>query len=131
MSDSIPLHPKYGLNPSLDLCPICGAETGVALLGNACKEEAPRQGIYSNQPCDKCGNAMKQGVMFIEVRDGEEGKPNPYRTGRIAAIKDEAVKNIVNDKDLLESILKSRQAFVPKSVFRHLIPDEVFEKGDE
>ena len=33
MKDGITLHPEHGLNPSIEVCMICGEEMGIALLG--------------------------------------------------------------------------------------------------
>ena len=35
MKDGIVLHPEHGLNPSIELCIVCGEEMGIALLGNS------------------------------------------------------------------------------------------------
>jgi hypothetical protein len=37
MKDGIKLHPEHGLNPSIEVCMICGEEMGIALLGNNIK----------------------------------------------------------------------------------------------
>lgn len=37
MKDGIVLHPEHGLNPSIELCIVCGEEMGIALLGNNIK----------------------------------------------------------------------------------------------
>lgn len=34
MKDGIVLHPEHGLNPSIELCIVCGEEMGIALLRN-------------------------------------------------------------------------------------------------
>lgn len=33
MSENIRLSEKHGVNPSITICPICGKETDIALLG--------------------------------------------------------------------------------------------------
>lgn len=33
MSKGIRVSEKHGVNPSITICPICGKETGIALLG--------------------------------------------------------------------------------------------------
>lgn len=40
MKDGITLHPEHGLNPSIEVCMICGEEMGIALLGNNIKAGA-------------------------------------------------------------------------------------------
>ena len=94
MSKSIKLSPKHGVNPSLTCCPICGKETGLALLGKLKGDvEAPKH-IYDTKPCDECSKIIENGGhFFIEVRDGESGN-NPYRTGRLTAITNEAAEII-------------------------------------
>lgn len=44
--------------------------------------------------CDECKNVIDNGgTFFIEVRDGESGN-NPYRTGRLVAIKTEVANEM-------------------------------------
>ena len=82
---SITLSPKHGVNPSITQCEVCGKEIGIALLGKLKNDvEAPRD-IYMGL-CDECQKVIDQdGLMIIEVRDGETGN-NPYRTGRIISV---------------------------------------------
>lgn len=90
---------KYGANPSLDTCFICGKETSVILFGTAYKDEngktaeAPSR-VCTGQVCEDCQKVMdKGGIFFIAVKDGETGD-NPCRTGQITAIKEEAAARI-------------------------------------
>ena len=47
--------------------------------------------------CDNCKQIIEDGgIFFIAVKDGESGN-NPYRTGKISALKEEAVKRIFPD----------------------------------
>jgi hypothetical protein len=98
--DSITLSEKYGVNPSVLQCPICGKEFGIAMFGAGLKDkktgetvEAPRVVALPDHICDECRDVIekKHGVFFIEVKDGETG-PNPYRTGRLVAIKREVAE---------------------------------------
>lgn len=83
--DSILLSPKHGVNPSITHCEICGKEIGIALLGKLKDDaEAPRDVALGL--CDDCQKVMDaEGVIVIEVRDGETGN-NPYRTGRLVGM---------------------------------------------
>lgn len=86
MKDGITLHPEHGLNPSIEVCMICGEEMGIALLGNNIKGQAPHH-ICTGGVCDNCKKIIDDGGCFIiEVEDGSDQK-NPYRTGRYCAIK--------------------------------------------
>lgn len=94
---------KYGVNPSVLQCPICGKEFGLALFGTSWKDkegktaEAPHKVALPNQICDDCKNALDKGAyIFIEVKDGETG-PNPYRLGGFVGITTEAAKRMFPD----------------------------------
>lgn len=50
MKDGIVLHPEHGLNPSIELCIVCGEEMGIALLGNNIKGQAPHH-ICTGEIC--------------------------------------------------------------------------------
>jgi len=96
--DSITLSPKHGLNPSITHCECCGKEIGVALFGKLKDDtEAPRD-VFMGL-CDTCQNVVnQQGLLVIEVRDGESGK-NPYRTGRLVGITKDAKERMFKDID--------------------------------
>lgn len=83
--DSILLSPKHGVNPSITHCEICGKEIGIALLGKL-KDDAKAPIDVALGLCDDCQKVMDaEGVIVIEVRDGETGN-NPYRTGRLVGM---------------------------------------------
>lgn len=95
----IRLSKKYGVNPSVETCVVCGKDMSVVLFGTAYKDangktaEAPRQ-VCLGHVCDDCKGIIKQGgKFFIEVKDGSDHE-NPYRTGRVVALKEEAAKRI-------------------------------------
>ena len=100
--NSITLSKEYGVNPSVTCCECCGKEIGVALFGTSWKD--PKTGKTAEAPykvamgfCDECQKVIDQnGLMIIEVRDGETGK-NPYRTGRIVGITKEAKERMFKD----------------------------------
>ena len=96
--DSITLSKKHGVNPSVLRCECCGKDYGVTLLGKLKGDaEAPRE-IFQGL-CDDCKKVIEQdGLMIIEVRDGEKS-PNPYRTGRIVGITKEAKERMFKDVD--------------------------------
>lgn len=94
----VKLSKEYGVNPSVLVCSCCGKDMGVALLGASYKvngktAEAPRR-MATGQICDDCRKVIENGGIFvIEVKDGEKG-PDPYRTGRLIAIKEEAANRM-------------------------------------
>jgi hypothetical protein len=109
---SIPVSPRYGVNPSVELCFWCGKAKGLVLMGRLREDaEAPRQGVFNREPCPECQEMMSQGVMFISVRNGESGD-NPYRTGRICVITDEGVQRLPIDEPLKSDMLKKRVCYL-------------------
>lgn len=98
----ITLSKEHGINPSVDTCFICGKETNLILFGTSYKDEnsktveAPRT-VCTGQLCGTCQKVIDEGgIFFIAVKDGEHGN-NPYRTGQITAIKEEAVQRVFPD----------------------------------
>jgi hypothetical protein len=118
----IRLSKKHGVNPSLITCFYCGEDSGVVLFGHLPNDaEAPhRAGCIDRQPCPKCVERMKQGIILISVRDGEEGD-NPYRTGGWVLLKEEALLRVgIHPQELLDDILKRRVAFIPDNTWAML-----------
>lgn len=67
-NNSIPLSPKHGVNPSLEICFFCGEAKGIALLGKLPKDEqAPKHIILNYTPCPKCQEQWDKGVPVIAV----------------------------------------------------------------
>ena len=98
----IHLSKQFGVNPSIDTCFICGKETSVVLFGTSYKDEngktaeAPKN-VCTGDICDNCKQIIEEGgIFFIAVKDGESGN-NPYRTGQITAVKEEAVQRMFPD----------------------------------
>ena len=96
----IRLSPKYGVNPSLLICPICGEETGeLALFGRINDKtrhadiEAPKH-MASDNPCKKCQKLLDDGYKaLLECADGSQQKGIPERTGRYAMLKGGPLEN--------------------------------------
>lgn len=120
---SITLHSKYGVNPSIEVCFICGDDTGnLLLLGANRGKEAPMR-MAAGHLCPRCQEVVDAGgVMLVEVRDGESAKrnANPYRTGFIIGVKREAI-----DAD---AIGKSPMAFVEENQMREMLGEELYTK---
>lgn len=120
----ITLSKEHGVNPSVETCAICGKEMGVVLFGASYKEngktaEASHK-VCLGSICDDCKEVIDNGgIFFIEVRDGESGN-NPYRTGRIIAVKESAVKNILKGYNKVN--------YVEHSVWEKLFPNVEYQK---
>lgn len=64
MSKNIILSEKHEVNPSITVCPICGKEIGIALLGKLKGDkEAPRKII--GDLCDDCISKLGNDKIYI------------------------------------------------------------------
>jgi hypothetical protein len=138
VSSSIRLSPKYGVNPSVMKCFYCGEECGVALPGLLKGDvEAPRSAVWDMNPCPKCEEWMKQGIILLGMDESKSDlKHMPegaYRTGLFTVITEEAFKRIFRDEGENKPIefgLKHRWMFIEDSVAKKigLYPKD---KGDQ
>jgi len=131
----IRLSKEYGLNPAIPRCYLCGKEKNEIILpgvmrGKDGKDiEAPKGMVWDREPCDECKDWMKQGVILISVKDGEERpmgplrageqrviEDNPYRTGGWCVLRDEAVKRIFTG-EAVDDLIKKRVGFVEDEVW--------------
>ena len=99
-------------------CFLCG-EPKHLLLDRRLKATLPYMACYDKEPCDKCRGYMKKGIIFVGVKD-QTDKDNPYRTGGYWVIKEEAVKEMPMNPQLLEQILKKRVCFIEDTMAERL-----------
>jgi hypothetical protein len=119
---NIRVSPQHGVNPAIPLCFFCNQEKNEVILAGHMKGdvEAPRNAVWDKQPCDKCREWMKQGIILISVRNGESGD-NPYRTGNWIVVKDDLIEHMgIQPQTLKEHILKARVAFIPDETWNLL-----------
>lgn len=105
-NNSIKLSKEHGVNPSILVCPICGEDGSIALLGRlkGTDEKAPMH-MTDRTPCDKCINDLKEyekkGFVLIVVKD-EFPEPNgntvqenfwPY-FDRLFVLSEQGVRNL-------------------------------------
>ncbi len=109
---------KHGINPAIPICFYCGEEKNEIILAGYIKGdmEAPKNSVWNMEPCDKCTEYMKMGIILMSVEDNAD-EQNPYRTGKLAVITEESVKRIFTD---YEKILECRFAFIEDSVWEEL-----------
>jgi hypothetical protein len=120
---SIVLSEKHGVNPAIAKCFLCGEDKNEILLLGKLKGdvEAPKNVVFDYEPCDKCKDYMKQGIILISV-DEEKSKndhQNPYRTGGWVVVSDDYIKRVV-DPPLRDTLLKKRVGFVPDEAWEML-----------
>lgn len=94
----ITLSKNHGLNPSMIKCFICGKEHSIALFGRLKEDAKAPIEIADGSICPDCQKVIDNGGVFIiEV---EKQEANPYRTGKLVAIKKEAI-NVPNNGIML------------------------------
>jgi len=96
---NIRLSPKYGVNPTMLVCPICGEPTGeLALMGRINDEtrkadiEAPKYSM-GNNPCDKCQEWLDKGYKILLETEDIAIRGEKKRTGRFMVLKPESLPN--------------------------------------
>lgn len=103
---------KTGLNPTIPLCPYCGKEKNEIILTGLSGEKWAEEHGYNNgqmpmciylegdiEPCDKC---KEQGIGIVEISFEKS------YTGRKWLVKEELIRRLINNEELLRSILKKR-----------------------
>lgn len=114
---------KHGVNPSIAVCWYCGDDTGELILPDklAGDAESPRRAVWHKEPCPKCQDHMRQGVILIgvnrEPRKGEE----PDRSGHFLVVREEWVRRSITSPELVVDILRKRMAFIPAELARMML----------
>lgn len=130
MSDSIRLHPKYGVNPTISQCFWCGKDKNeLALLGAAYREEAPRHMVLDYEPCDECKKNMALGITLMEATKTPGDDPKP--TGRWMVVKEDVIPRLFQPESVVENVLRYRKAYLDtegfqkvKDMFSDVMPEE-------
>lgn len=112
------LHPKHGFNPAIQNCFWCGESKGVLLLGAAIKDEAPREMVTDYEPCDKCAESFKQGILVVEASETPLQANQPildqgYPTGSYWVVTSDWVKRSFKP-DIAETIIKANKMMISK-----------------
>lgn len=124
---SIRVDPKHGVNPSVEQCFYCLGDKGLILWGELTPEQrkalgtadgaAPRTICINKEPCTECEAHMARGIILISAADESMGSQNPHRTGSWVVVTEDAIKRMINDKELCDHVLNRRMAFVPDQVW--------------
>ncbi len=98
--------------------------------------EAPRQFVADMEPCQKCKDLMRQGIIFISVDPTKTvEEKNPYRSGGWCVLKEEFVKRFLSG-EMLDQVLAARVCFISDEAWDRLrlprgeVTDGVHHKSD-
>ena len=99
-------------------CYFCGEPKGIMMNTKlspdlAKKVEEAHDKVVDMEPCEKCKEWMKQGIILIGVRDDDK----EYRTGRFAVVSETAIKKILEGTEMLEPVLRHRFAFIDETTW--------------
>lgn len=129
MSNSIPLSPAHGVNPTIATCFWCGQEKNeIALMGMLPDDtEAPRNMVLNYEPCETCKNNMKKGITLIGVvnRPLPDGRPairkGTYPTGRWAVITPDGIRECIKEPQATD-IIKAGRAVIDDDMLMSIMP---------
>jgi hypothetical protein len=119
------LHEDYGVNPTIRTCFFCGENTNeVVLLGDTVKGEAPRFAVVGYEPCEKCQETFKQGILIIEAEKQPVSPNQPdlcggYPTGSHWVVTEDAIQRML-EPSMAQDILKARMAMISRKTAQAL-----------
>jgi len=137
MSKGITISQKHGVNPAIPTCFWCGeSKNEIVLFGRLPGDrEAPRNVIVDYDPCDKCKDAMAQGIMLAEASQQPVNGDFPpivkkpeslWPTGRwLMVTPDFVLRNFKKDDDptFAEDIIKNGKCLIDPAVFSMIIAE--------
>lgn len=112
---------EMSMGLAIPKCYFCGEDKNVIIMNkfltpqSAKKIEECHGKVIDTEPCDKCKELMKQGVMLIKVKDDAPD----WRLGSLSVIKDEAIKRIFPSEQS-STLLKSRAGFIGETLWEQL-----------
>lgn len=116
---------KLGVALVKELCPACAKEmAGPIVLNKRLNKTAAKKVEEMNGQvvgvadhfCEECQGYADKGIIFIGVDESKtEDMSNPYRTGLFAVVKEEAVKNMI-EEPLLSRVLEKRMTYIDHDV---------------
>lgn len=116
---------KLGVALVKELCPACTKEMdGPIVLNKRLNKTAAKKvedmhgqvvGV-ADHFCEECQGYADQGIIFVGIyEDKTEDMSNPYRSGLFAVVKEDAVKDMV-EEPLLSRILEKRMTYIDHDV---------------
>ena len=108
----------------MQVCFICLEPKGI-LLDRRLKETLEDKMITDMEPCDKCKEHMKLGIILVRA-NGNENQFN----GAYVVVKEEAVRQIFERWEHLDAVMDKRIAILEDKVFDNLFKDMI-DKGEQ
>lgn len=109
--EGIIISEKYGVNPSLEVCALCGKEMGIIMFGRLKDDvEAPKQ-VCLGRLCDKCVSKFKKEYkkLILEVN-------NLGFTGRYFIFPEKCIRS-----EILEEIGDNVTIYLGEEAFQKIL----------
>lgn len=111
------LSKKHGVNPAIPHCFFCNQPKNELILAGRLRDdaEAPKSMVWDKEPCDKCKEYMKQGIILVSVdeKKSQGDMENPWRTGGWWVVSEDYIERVFGTA--APEILKKRAAFIEHS----------------
>lgn len=117
---------KSNIEVALTKCFFCGEDSEIVINKTltsyyAKKVKEMHSKVINKEPCSKCKDYMKKGIIVISVdEDKTEDKNNPYRTGGFWVIKNSAIEDMPIENKLKTSILEKRIMFIEHNLAKDM-----------
>ena len=108
----------------MQVCFIC-LEPKSILLDTRLKKTLEDKMITDMEPCDKCKEHMKLGIIMVRANESES-----QFNGTYVVVKEEAVKQIFKEQLQLDVIIDKRIAIIEDKAFDMLFKDMI-DKGEQ
>ena len=108
----------------MQVCFVC-LEPKSILLDTRLRKTLKDKMITDMEPCDKCKEHMKLGIILVRT-NGNENQFN----GAYVVVKEEAVKQIFKEWEHLDAVMDKRIAILEDKVFDNLFKDMI-DKGEQ
>ena len=116
---------KLGVALVKELCPACLAEMSGPIIMNQRLTKSAAEKVeqihgqvvgIADHFCEQCQDYANQGIIFVGVDESKtEDMSNPYRSGLFTVVKEDAVKDMV-EEPLLSRILEKRMTYIEHDV---------------
>ena len=107
-----------GLGLAVPKCYFCGEDKNEIVMSRfltpQCEERVNNLHgkVIDTEPCDKCKEAIKKGVMLIKVKDDDPD----WRLGSLVVVKDDAINRIFPEEDA-QKLIKARAGFISETLW--------------
>jgi hypothetical protein len=110
-----------GVALTKEACPLCGKLENGALLMNTRLNKSQADKVnklhgkvigYMKKPCNECNEIMSKAILIVGCVEAKtDDRSNPYRSGNIWGITEEAVRKIFSSEKA-EEVIKKRTCFL-------------------